>query len=183
MKLFLREKSSDRVILLWCIYCIAEIVSNKAKGWISKRVFQENKAPQIFRKTNISYALIHAHTCAYQGVRNVCFSENLTWFVFFFETAVLGFALLPYYWRNEGSTWEEIHSLLWSDDHKVRHWSLDPGVLGSKPHGGSNVHLDFHTYEVNQMSAGYSWGLKRTYSSCRGFLPLRQLNPIHEKRI
>ena len=85
MKLFLREKSSDRVILLWCIYCIAEIVSNKAKGWISKRVFQENKAPQIFRKTNISYALIHAHTCAYQGVRNVCFSENLTWFVFFLK--------------------------------------------------------------------------------------------------
>ena len=30
-------------------------VSNKAKGRISKRVFQENKARQIFRKTNISY--------------------------------------------------------------------------------------------------------------------------------
>ena len=33
-------------------------VSNKAKGLISKRVFQENKARQIFRKTNISYSLI-----------------------------------------------------------------------------------------------------------------------------
>ena len=49
------------------------IVGNKAKGRISKRVFQENKACQIFRKTTISY----------QGVRNVCFSENLACFVFF----------------------------------------------------------------------------------------------------
>ena len=37
---------------------------------------------QIFRKTNISYPLISTRTCAYQGVRNVCFSENLTCFVF-----------------------------------------------------------------------------------------------------
>ena len=58
------------------------IVGNKAKEWISKRVFQENKARQIFRKTNISYPLIRTRTCAYQGVRNVCFSENLTCFVF-----------------------------------------------------------------------------------------------------
>ena len=36
-------------------------VGNKAKGRISKRVFQENKAL----------------TCAYQGVRNVRFSEIL----------------------------------------------------------------------------------------------------------
>ena len=42
---------------------------NKTKGRISKRVFQENKARQIFRKT-------------YQGVRNVRFSENLACFVF-----------------------------------------------------------------------------------------------------
>ena len=44
---------------------------------ISKRVFQENRARQIFRKTNISYTLIHIRTCVYQGIRNVCFSENL----------------------------------------------------------------------------------------------------------
>ena len=30
-------------------------LGNKAKGWISKRVFQENKARQIFQKTNIPY--------------------------------------------------------------------------------------------------------------------------------
>ena len=34
---------------------------DKAKGRISKRVFQENKARQIFRKTNISYPLICTH--------------------------------------------------------------------------------------------------------------------------
>ena len=60
----------------------AHIVGNKAKGQISKRVFQENKASQIFQKTNISYFLIRTRTCAYQGVRNICFSENLVCFVF-----------------------------------------------------------------------------------------------------
>ena len=30
---------------------------NKAKGRISKRIFQENKAGQIFQKTSISYHL------------------------------------------------------------------------------------------------------------------------------
>ena len=33
------------------------MVGNKAKGRISKRVFQEDKARQIFWKTNISYPL------------------------------------------------------------------------------------------------------------------------------
>ena len=70
------------------------IVGDKAKGRISKRVFQENKARQIFRKRNISYPLIR--TGAYQGVRNVCFSENLACFL---EIPVLRFALLPYYRR------------------------------------------------------------------------------------
>ena len=54
----------------------------KAKGWISKRVFQENKARQIFPKTKISYPLISTRTCAYQRVRNVRYSENLACFVF-----------------------------------------------------------------------------------------------------
>ena len=57
-------------------------VGNKAKGRISKRVFQESKARQNFRKTNISYPLIRTRTCAYQGVRNVCFSEILACFAF-----------------------------------------------------------------------------------------------------
>ena len=49
------------------------IIGIKAKGRVSKRVFQENKACQIFRKTNISYPLIRTRTFAYQGVRNVTF--------------------------------------------------------------------------------------------------------------
>ena len=57
------------------------LVGNKAKGRISKWVFQENKAGQIFRKTNISYPLISTRTCAYQRVRNVRFSEILACFV------------------------------------------------------------------------------------------------------
>ena len=57
-------------------------IGNKAKGRISKRVFQENKTRQIFRKTNISYPLMRTRTCAYQGVRNVHFSEIFTCFVF-----------------------------------------------------------------------------------------------------
>ena len=38
-----------------------------------KWVFQENKAHQIFRETNISYPLIRTRTGAYQGVRSVSF--------------------------------------------------------------------------------------------------------------
>ena len=44
-----------------------DYVGNKAKGRISKRVSQENKAPQIFRKTNISYPLIRTRACVYHG--------------------------------------------------------------------------------------------------------------------
>ena len=58
-----------------------KIVGNKAKGRISKRVLQENKARQISRKTKISYPLIRTRTCAYQGV-NVRFSEYLARFVY-----------------------------------------------------------------------------------------------------
>ena len=58
------------------------LVGNKAKGQISKRVFQENKARQVFRRTNISYPLMRTRTYAYQRVRNVRFSENLARFVF-----------------------------------------------------------------------------------------------------
>ena len=66
---------------------------------IAKRMFQENKAHQIFRKTNIFYPLIRLRTCVYQGVINVRFSENLC-VLCFLETPVLRFALLLYYRRN-----------------------------------------------------------------------------------
>ena len=60
---------------------LQHFVVNKAKGRISKRVFQKNKARQIFRKTNISYPDTHTYVCV-SGVRNVRFSENLACFVF-----------------------------------------------------------------------------------------------------
>ena len=50
-----------------------QFVGNKARGRISARVFQENKARQIFRKTNIFYS---------QGVKNVRFWGNLACFFF-----------------------------------------------------------------------------------------------------
>ena len=62
-----------RYILARKIKLIFEFAGNKAKERISKRVFQENKARQIFLKNDISYPLISTRTCAYQGVRNACF--------------------------------------------------------------------------------------------------------------
>ena len=48
---------------------------NKAKERISKRVFQENKARQIFRKTNI-FLLSDTHTrFTYQGVKIFVFRK------------------------------------------------------------------------------------------------------------
>ena len=55
-------------------------IGNKVKSRISKRVFQENKARQISRKTIISYPLIRTRKCEYQGLRNVHFLENLVCF-------------------------------------------------------------------------------------------------------
>ena len=73
---------------------LVENVGKNAKGRISKRVFQENKARQIFRKTNIYYPLI----------RYVCVSWDKKCSFFakfgvlcFLETPVLRFTLSPYY--------------------------------------------------------------------------------------
>ena len=59
--------------------CVLYFVGNKAKGRISKRVFQESKGRQNFRKKHF---LLPDTQCAYQGVRNVCFSEILACFAF-----------------------------------------------------------------------------------------------------
>ena len=76
-----------------------QIVGNIAKGRISKRVFEENRARQIFRKKNISYPLIRTHTCAYRGIKNVRFFGKFG-VLCFLETSILRFALWPYYPRN-----------------------------------------------------------------------------------
>ena len=76
-------------------------VGSKAKGRISKWVFQENKVRQIFRKANISYPLIGTRRCAYQWLRDVHFLQNLACFVFlkhpFYDSL---FALLPTYYAS-----------------------------------------------------------------------------------
>ena len=74
-------RPNPQIWRILCLYRILDFVGNKPKGRISKRMFEENKARQIFRKMNISNPLIHTHTCAYQGVRNVHFSGNLACFV------------------------------------------------------------------------------------------------------
>ena len=56
-----------------CDFKKVDIVGNKAEERISKWVFQENKAHQVLEK--------RVGVCMYQGVRNVCFSGNLAWFV------------------------------------------------------------------------------------------------------
>ena len=55
---------------LWIIKGL-HVVGDKAKWSILKRVFQENKARQIFRKTNISYPLIRPNTCEEIGTGRV----------------------------------------------------------------------------------------------------------------
>ena len=65
---------------------------------ISKRVIQENKAFQIFRKIDISYPLIHRRFVCVSGGNCSLFGKFDV--LFFLETPVLRFALLPYYRRN-----------------------------------------------------------------------------------
>ena len=67
-------------------------VGNKPKGRISKRVFQENKAHQMFRKTNVFYPLITT-----QGSEMFFFGKF--GLLSFLKTPVLSFTLLPYYRR------------------------------------------------------------------------------------
>ena len=68
-------------------------VVNKAKGRISKRMFQESKARQNFQKANISYKYV----CVSRGKK--CLSFGNFGVLCFLETPVLRFALLPYYRR------------------------------------------------------------------------------------
>ena len=74
-------------------------------GWwkvyeqISKRVSQEKKARQIFRKTNISHPLIHTPTCVCVSGGKKCSFFGKFGVLCFLEIPVLRFALLPYYRR------------------------------------------------------------------------------------
>ena len=65
---------------------------------------------------------------------------------------------------------------------RLRHWIPNPGVLCSKPLGGSKVDSAFHHSEVGKMSTRNIWELSDK-SNClhKVALALRQLNPIHKK--
>ena len=65
-------------------------VGNKVQGRILKRVFQESKARQNFRKTNIPYLLIHTRIRRFFGNFGV---------LCFLETPLLRLVPLPYYRR------------------------------------------------------------------------------------
>ena len=69
-------------------------VGNKAKGRISKLVLQENKARQVFRKTNISYPRLRI-----RGKKCSFFFRKFG-VLCFLGTPVLRFTLLPYCPRN-----------------------------------------------------------------------------------
>ena len=91
-------------------------------------MFQENKIRQIFRKTNIFYPL----KCAYQGVRNVYFSENLTCFVFLkhrFDIRL--FALLPTIYVMSHISWVN-NSTFWKG------WNEYPLILKILPETALN---------------------------------------------
>ena len=54
------------IIIQALFYNLSKLVGDKAKRLISKRVIQENKARQIFGKTNISHSP-DTYTYVYQG--------------------------------------------------------------------------------------------------------------------
>ena len=77
-------------------------VGNKAIGSTSKRRWQENKAPHVLQKTNISYPLIHTRTCwdRGEGGGKDMFVFRKIWRTFFFcylRFEIRHFALLPTY--------------------------------------------------------------------------------------
>ena len=78
-------------------YAIEQTVGNKAKGQISKLIFQDNKARQIFQKTGIYFPLIRITWCVSGGKKCPFFGKLDV--ICFLETPILKFALLSYYRR------------------------------------------------------------------------------------
>ena len=73
----------------------SSVIRQKCKS--QNGCFKKTKHVKFSEKTNISNPLISTRTCAYQGVRNVRFLGKFD-VLCFFETPVLRFPLLPYYW-------------------------------------------------------------------------------------
>ena len=77
------EKNCEGNEGLFKNYCPILLVIRQ-KGESQNGCFKKTKGAKFSEKTNISFPLILTRTCtcAYQGVRNISFSETLTCFVF-----------------------------------------------------------------------------------------------------
>ena len=71
----------------------------RQKGKSQNGFYKKTKHAKFSEKRTFFTPLIRTRACAYQGVRNVCFSEHLSCLVFF-VTPVLRFAFLLYCWRT-----------------------------------------------------------------------------------
>ena len=97
------------------------VFGNKARGRISKRVFQENWARQIFRKTNIF--LRRTYVCISRGEKCSFFGKFEA--PCFLRTPVLRFALLPYYRRYLHGKNLQYHLMYWWYIDQLINWSID----------------------------------------------------------
>ena len=76
---------------------IGQFVSNKAKGRISKRVFQKRSTLNVPKNKHFLPHDTHTYVCVSGGKRYSFFGKFGV--LCFLETPVLRFALLPYYRR------------------------------------------------------------------------------------
>ena len=74
------------------------LFGNKAKGRISKRVFQGNKARQIFQKSNVFPPDTHMWVCILRCKKCLFLGKFVV--PCFLETLFLRLALSPYYCRS-----------------------------------------------------------------------------------
>ena len=113
---------------------------------------KENKARQIFWKTNISYPLVHTRMCSYQGVRNVRFSENFGVLCFFGTLVMLG---INFNFFLSGFTLTDIDN---SQDSRGREWTIFYSTLPLPPvheHSGIYFQLyiwgDYHVFLISSI--------------------------------
>ena len=105
-------------VLNWLnTYMLAYSVVNKVKGRISKQVFQENKARQIFRKTNISYPLI-------------CTTFHIPWYAHV-SVRIRGQKLFLF-----RKIWRALFS--WNNRFEIRPFALLPAIYSAFENFNSN---------------------------------------------
>ena len=104
------EKCSQYRIVHDVELCAVYFDGNKVKGRISKRVLQENKASQIFRKTNTYPPGTHTCFCVSGGKK--CSFLGKFGVLYFLVTPVYRFAFLPHYRRFVPLICRSVHKTL-----------------------------------------------------------------------